>query len=97
MRRSCTYFGQYTAFYRYQSGHEHPSTMGLLEFSEERPDGSMLIGMEEEEDDAVLGSVVIAYLWSLCIAARTLGWPDEKDITEVFVLSRFGRKAYTWR
>jgi hypothetical protein len=80
-----SYFGQYTAFYRYQSGHEHPSTMGLLAFSDDQPDGSRVVGMEEEDDDDLLGSVVIAYMWSLCIASRTLGWPDENDITEVFV------------
>jgi hypothetical protein len=36
--------------------------------------------MEEEEDDALFGSALIVYAWSLFIAAERLGWPSEEEV-----------------
>jgi hypothetical protein len=75
-----SYVGQYASFYRHHSGFEHASTLGLLAFATLQPDGSRLVGMQEEEDDALLGGALIVYAWSLFIAAERLGWPTEEEV-----------------
>jgi hypothetical protein len=75
-----SYIGQYASFYRHHSGFEHTSTLGLLAFATLHPDGSAFVGMEEEESDALLGTVLIVYAWSLIIAAERFGWPSEEAV-----------------
>lgn len=83
-----TFVGKYATFYRHQSGFEHTSTLGLLTFAQAQPDGGWIVSMEEGEDDAMIGTGVILYAWSLWIAAERLGWPSEEKVI---------RELWQWR